>query len=170
VRRKGAAAARWAGATLLAALVAACNPEIPTDPPPAGVSFLELSGQWVYSASELRRAGSPGDAPCEVTGTILELRQIEGAGAFTGTSSGGVLTCPGELSMLSGPLIPYRIGEGYTFNQFVSFDFGSPDWRHDGLVVSKDSVTVDSMSGEFTIRNAGVVFEGRFRAVRRGGS
>ena len=160
----------WLARLLVPVLVAACSPEIPSGPEiPPGVKFLELTGSWLYTASEVQRAGSTGGAPCEITGVVLELEKIKGAGAFSGKSAGGNLTCAGELAFLSGPLASYSILEGYAFNEFISFDFGSPDWRHDGLVVSTDSTTIDSMSGKFTLRNAGVVFEGKFRAVRRAG-
>ena len=149
---------------------AACRPEISGPDVPEGVSFLELTGAWDYTASDVRRAGSSNDAGCQISGVVLQLVKVKDAGAFTGRSSGGALACSGELGFLSGPLVSYPIGEGYTFNQFVSFDFGSPDWRHDGLVVSTDSVKIDSMNGKFTLKTEGVVFEGNFRAVRRGGS
>ena len=148
-----------------------CRPDDLSGPEvPAGVEFREITGEWAYTATDIRRAGSSTDPGCQISGVVLELEQVEDAGAFTGRSSGGALACSGELGFLSGPLVSYPIGEGYTFNQFVSFDFGSPDWRHDGLVVSTDSVKIDSMNGKFTLRTEGVVFEGDFRAVRRGGS
>ena len=151
--------------------VAACRPDDFSGPEvPEGVSFLELTGEWNYTATDIRRAGSSSDAGCQINGVVLELEQVENAGAFTGRSSGGALACSGELAFLSGPLVSYPIGKGYTLNQFVAFDFGSPDWRHDGLVVTTDSVHIDSMNGNFTLRTEGVVFEGNFRAVRRGGS
>jgi hypothetical protein len=146
----------------------ACRPDLSEPDVPDGVRFLEVTGDWAYAASNVRRAGSSDGAGCQISGAVLHLEQVEGAGAFTGRSSGGELICSGELGFLSGPLVSYRIGEGYTFNQFIAFDFGSPDWRHDG-VVSAGSVQVDSMNGKFTLKTEGVVFEGIFRAVRQGG-
>jgi hypothetical protein len=148
----------------------ACRPDLTGTEVPEGVRFLELTGEWAYTASDVHRAGSSTEAGCQISGVVLQLTKVKDAGAFTGRSSGGALACSGELGFLSGPLVSYPIGNGYTFNQFVSFDFGSPDWRHDGLVVSTDSVNIDSMSGKFTLKTEGVVFEGNFRAVRRGGS
>ena len=157
-------------ALLLIGAAGACRPDISGPDVPEGARFFELTGEWAYTASNIRRAGSSNDAGCEIGGVVLELEQVEDAGAFTGRSSGGALSCSGELAFLSGPLVSYPIGKGYTLNQFVAFDFGSPDWRHDGLVVSTDSVKIDSMNGTFTLKTEGVVFEGDFRAVRRGGS
>lgn len=148
--------------------LAGCKPDLPVDPNPvAGLKFLEVTGHWAYSATDVRLSGSPSPGPCEITGVTLTLTKIPKAGAFSGRSTGGRLTCMGDLSFLSGPLADYPIAEGYTFNQFVAFDLGSPDWRHDGYVATADSVSVDSMSGNFKLMNGGIMLEGLFRAVRQ---
>ena len=164
--RPGAAAL----ALLAVGAAGACRPDLTESELPDGVKFLEVTGEWAYTASDIHRAGGSTQVGCQISGVVLQLTKVKGAGAFTGRSSGGALACSGELAFLSGPLVSYPIGDGYTFNQFVSFDFGSPDWRHDGLVASTDSAKIDSMSGKFTLKTEGVVFEGNFRAVRRGGS
>jgi hypothetical protein len=176
-RRAGGRAARSFSGLRSAALavlaigaVGGCRPDLSGPDLSGGAKFLELTGAWDYTASDLRRAGTSSESSCRISGVVLDLVKIKDAGAFTGRSSGGALTCSGELGFLSGPLVSYRIGGGYTLNQFVAFDFGSPDWRHDGLVVSSDSVNIDSMNGTFTLKTEGVVFEGNFRAVRRGRS
>ena len=148
------------------AVLAACKPQLPVDPDPAGIKFLQVTGDWPYTASNIHLAGSSGPAPCAITGVRVSLTQIERAGAFSGRSTGGTMTCTGPLAFLSGPLIDYPIDNGYTFNQYVAFDLGAPDWRHDGLVMTSDSIVVDSMSGSFTLMNGGVEFQGEFRAVR----
>lgn len=166
-RRRGAEwLLRSALALLLPGAAAACRPDLSGPEIPEGVTFLELTGDWKYVASDLRRAGSGPESSCKIEGAVLHLEKIENAGAFTGSSSGGALTCTGELGFLSGPLTPYPIENGYTFNQFVAFDYGSPDWRHDGLVSTSDATNIDSMSGTFTLRTEGVVFEGKFRLDR----
>lgn len=155
-------------ATAALCLSAACSPEIPTDPiKPDGVRvFLQITGDWSYSATDVRRIGAPSDPPCRITGVRLSLTQVRGAGAFFGRSTGGTLTCTGELALLSGPLTSFQIADGYTFDEFVSFDFGSPDWRHGGLVTTADSVNVETMVGTFTLKTGGVGLEGTFRAER----
>lgn len=143
-----------------------CSPDIPSEPETAGIRYFELTGSWVYTASGVRRAGSEGDAPCAIQQMTLTLEKVKGLRDFSGRTSGGRFVCSGELAFLSGPLVPYAVTAGTTFNQFVSFNIGSPDWRHHGIVVTTDSVNIDSMAGKFTLRNAGIVFEGDFRLVR----
>ena len=159
-------ASRLAGAALL--LMVACAPDIslPTEVPP-GVKFLQVTGEWSYSATEIRRIGVPSDPPCEITGVTLRLDQIPTAGAFSGRSSGGTLVCTGELALFSGPLASLPIQTGYTFNEFVAFDFGSADWRHDGRVSTSDSVNVTSMTGTFTVKGGSVELRGEFMVHRR---
>lgn len=160
----------WIAAALLGAVCAGCGPDLPTQPgPPPGVRFLQVTGDWEYFASEMRLAGSTGAAPCQIRDVTLSITQIRRAGAFSGRASPGQLTCGGELSFLSGPLTDYPVGNGYTFNQYISFDLGTPDWRHEGLVATEDSVWGVSMSGSFRLRSGGLLFDGKFRASRRPG-
>lgn len=149
----------WTG--LLPVILAGCGSEGEIPTPPPGVSFQQVTGKWQYTGSEVRLAGSGATGQCEITGVVLDIEQIRHAGAFSGRTSGGVLTCQGELSVLSGPLQEYPVGNGYTFNEFIGFDIGTPDWRHEGLVEG------DSMSGHFKLKNGSLQFEGRYVAVRR---
>lgn len=153
---------------LLCVWMSGCKPDLPVDPGlPANVRFLEVTGEWTYSATDVRLRGSPSPGPCTITGITLTLTKIPKAGAFTGRSTRGRLECTGELAFLSGPIAELPIDNGYTFNQFIAFDLGSPDWRHDGLVSTTDSVSVDSISGGFKLNNGGIEFEGHFRAIHR---
>jgi hypothetical protein len=149
------------------ALWAGCKPDLPVDPRlPAGIKFLQVTGTWDYSASAIRLEGGDSSDSCEIAGVRVTLEQIEKAGAFTGRSVGGQMTCTGSLSPLSSSLVGFPISNGYTFDQFIAFDLGAPDWRHDGLVITADSVRVDSLSGSFRLDNGGLVFKGDFRMVR----
>ena len=154
-------------AACLAVALTGCKPDLPVDPgTPEGVRFLEISGAWSYSATDVKLVGSASPGPCEITGVKLTLTQVTNAGAFSGHSTGGEMKCAGSLAFLSGPLVDYPIGNGYTFNEFVAFDLGTPAWRHDGLVTTMDSIDIDTMRGTFTLVNGGIAFEGRFSAVR----
>lgn len=135
----------------------------PTDPE---VSHQAVAGEWAYRAPEVRLEGSAGDAPCEITGVVIELKQLSHKGRRVGTlegrTRGGTLTCRGNLAPLSGPIESYPIGNAHTFNQYVSFNFGTADWRHDGIV----DAAADSMGGIFVLRNGALRLEGTFVARR----
>lgn len=149
-------------ATLIAgsiALLAGCSPEVDTGIP-TGVEFQEISGEWSYAASQITDASNPG-VVCEVSGITLSISKIPRAGAFSGRTSAGRLTCTDRFASFIVPLESFPIMRGYTFNEFISFDVYTPDWRHDGLV------TTDSMSGRFTLRSGVHRFTGNFVARRR---
>lgn len=160
------AARRRALAPSLAALLslAACSPETVGGGTEVDVEFRPVAGTWAYTASEVRLAGAGGEAPCRITGMVLEINQFRNngrlVGDFDGRASGGTLDCRGELSSLSGAIQPFAVGQGYTFNEYVSFNIGTRDWRHDGFVAG------DSMSGTFVLRQGSLGFEGRFVAKR----
>jgi hypothetical protein len=143
-----------------------CKPDLPLDPTGSGLLYLRVIGDWAYTASEIRLQGAQTSATCEITGVRLTLDQYERGGGFFGKSSGGQMKCGGSLSGFSGSFAGYPIGTGYTYNQFIAFDFGAPDWRHQGFVTTTDSVRVDSISGTFILDNGGLVFAGKFRMVR----
>lgn len=158
---------RWMLIVSCGIAFAACKPDLPVDPGLSGTRFFDVTGSWTYTATNVRLAGSAPPGPCEISGVTLILTQVPKAGAFSGRSTGGRMTCTGSLAFLSGPLIDYPIDDGYTLNEFTSFNIGGPDWRHEGYVVTKDSVVVDTMSGTFKLRNGGIDFQGDFRTVRR---
>ncbi|HEX2187624.1 MAG TPA: hypothetical protein VHG51_01940 [Longimicrobiaceae bacterium] len=149
----------------LAVLAAGCSPDVEVDPTEPGLVPQAVGGRWAYTGSDVRLAGRAGDAPCEVTGLELDIEQLFHNGRMTrtleGRTSGGTLTCRGELSFLSGPLQTYPITNGHTFNEHIAFSIGTDDWRHSGFVQG------DSMSGTFTLQQGAVKFEGRFVARRR---
>lgn len=151
------------GAWVLA--LAACSPETEGAPGTGTeVKFPRVSGTWSYSATDVRLAGSGGDAPCQITGLVLEIDQFRNsaglAGEFEGRASGGTLACRGELGSLGGALQPYRVWQGHAGNGYIGFNIGTHDWRHDG------SVAGDSMSGNFVLKHGSLSFEGKFAAKR----
>ena len=158
-----ALAAALSGAALMA--LGACSPEKETVPGTgADLTFPPVGGTWSYTATGVRLAGTGGEAPCEITGVTLQINQFrykgKRVGDFDGQSSGGTLSCRGDLSSLSGAIQPYPVGEGYTFNEFIAFNIGTLDWRHAGYVAG------DSMSGTFVLKQGSIRFEGNFVAKR----
>lgn len=156
-------AAVLSGAAVLA--LGACSPEIRGAPGTGTeVKFPRVSGTWSYSATDVRLAGSGGEAPCQITGVVLEINQFRNpaglVGDFEGRTSGGMLACRGEFSSLSGALQPYPVWQGHAGNGYIGFSIGTHDWRHDG------SVAGDSMSGIFVLKHGSLSFEGKFAAKR----
>lgn len=151
------------GAALLA--MGACSPETQVLPGTgAEVDFPPVSGTWSYAASEVRLAGTDGEPPCQITGVVLTINQFrykgELVGDFDGRTAGGALACRGDLSSLSTALQAYPVGQGYAFDQYISFNIGTLDWRHEGFVAG------DSMSGTFVLKQGLLRFEGKFVAKR----
>jgi len=153
------ASRRWWRSTagLVVILLAGCRPDI-TDP--TAVELQDMSGEWEYAASQLRATGAPGAGECvieEVTLTIAPWR----ATGFFGRSDGGRLRCTGALEPLSEALASYPVRRGGMVLHHIAFDFGTPDWRHQGFV------DADSMWGTFALRSGGTELAGRFIARKR---
>jgi len=119
-----------------------------------------IAGSWNYSASNLSGAGFT----CNVNGTILNFTQ-SGA-TFTGTYSGGTLTCtaPG-LPTFSEPLGNGIVATGTVNINNVSFDFDTSDWRNTG------TVSGNSISGTAVVRisdgSTTYTLNGSFAATKR---
>ena len=148
---------RAALALALVACLAACKPELPVDP---SKSLIDLSGPWTYGATGMRLEGLEDGSQCVVEGMTLEVGPWAADG-LTGRTAGGVLSCTGALVRFSGPLERFHIQGGGNVDQYVSFEFGGPDWRHDGEIVG------DTMRGAVKLASGRTEFHGQFRAVRR---
>ena len=152
----------------LLALLALAAPGCTGDEPPteSGISYQAVGGDWAYTASEVRLAGTDGEAPCQITGLVLHIEQLSYKGARVGTlrgrTTGGTLTCGGNLSGFGGPVASYALGNAHTVNENIGFDIGTPDWRHDAVV----DASADTMSGNFVLRNGALQLTGRFAARR----
>lgn len=166
---------RIASAVVLIGVLAGCRPDL-TEPNPNRLP--DLSGDWSYSASEIRLVGSSSGASCRIDGVVMTLGEWVDIGLF-GRAKGGSLRCTGELEPFSGPLPELPVRRGGMLAHYIAFDFSGPDWRHEGAL-SHDTVTVvalgdttrrvvftDTMSGWFRMNSNGVRFDGKFRAVRR---
>lgn len=159
-----------------------CKPELPSEP--GTVPLYDLSGEWSYNAFDMRMAGSPSGPACTIEGVVLTLGPWTRDGFF-GRSSEGGMKCTGELSQFSGPLASYPIIDGgmvrtrQTADIAFSMSGSHASWRHEGFL-SHDTVKVvergdtirrlvytDTMTGHFRLRNGGVAFDGKFRAIRR---
>jgi len=103
-----------------------------------GPVMPDLTGEWSYSATNLRAPGSPGGVSCNVSDVTLSITQT--GERITGTYSGGAVTCSNGLSY-SFPRDPYRsltgsisVSEWDGF-ALVHFDLDQPyDWSHRGTV------------------------------------
>jgi hypothetical protein len=148
----------WAAAVAaLAALLAGCSPDLPAEPQS---QLQDLRGDWSYSATALRLDGFDPASSCEVKGLTMAVGPWIATG-MTGATSGGELSCTGQLAPLSGTLDRYVVRGGGMVQQFVSFELGGPDWRNDGVL------TADTMAGDVKLSSGGVQFHGLFKAIRR---
>ena len=158
------AAVRLLSAAAVLALGAGCSPEVDTLVP--GVTVQPVGGTWAYTASDLRLAGTGGPAVCDVAGLVLNIEQLRHRGqitqTLTGTTSGGTLTCRGALSGAGGPIDPFPLTKGNTYNDNVGFSIGSDDWRNSGTL----SEAADTMSGQMWLRHGSIRLEGTFVARR----
>jgi hypothetical protein len=138
----------------------ACSAITPTE----RSDLPEVAGEWAYTASDIRLAGRPAGPACEITGMTLALGPWRPTGFF-GRTSGGDLSCTGDLAPISGPLPSYPVRRGGAVLHFIAFDIGSEDWRHDG------TISGDSMTGVFRLQQGSIRMEGNFLAVLlRGGT
>lgn len=138
------------------ALITGCSPDIPT----VVHNLPDVVGEWSYSATNITVVGRGGSARCEIEGVTLFIGPWRYSG-FYGRSEGGRLNCTGNLRPLDGDLPSYPVRRGGAVAEFIAFDIGTPDWRHEGTLVR------DTMSGNFRLRSGGVDLQGQFRVVRR---
>jgi hypothetical protein len=116
---------------LIAVAAAACGGDDGTGP----VGSINVGGTWNASVSNMSGEG----ASCSTTTPFrLNIRQVENT--FTGTYSGGVLTCLTPTESFSTPLNGV-VTNGEVSGNTISFDLDSPDFHHEG------TVTANSMSG-----------------------
>jgi hypothetical protein len=159
------AAGRLLAAAAALLLGSACSPEVDGTLAP-GVTVQPVGGAWAYTASDLRLAGRGGAAVCGVTGLVLHVEQLRHNGqitqTLTGNTSGGTLTCTGELSGTGGPIGRFPLVKGNTFNGNIAFSIGSDDWRSFGTL----SEAADSAGGQVWLRHGAIRLEGTFVARR----
>ncbi len=162
--RPGSAAGRLVAAAVVLVLGSGCSPEADTVSP--GIVVQPAGGTWAYTASDLRLAGTGGPGVCEIRGLVLHIEQLRHNGkatqTLTGTTSGGTLTCRGELSSIGGPIDPFPLTKGNTFNDNIAFSIGSDDWRNWGNLAA----AADSIGGQLWLRHGSIRFEGTFVARR----
>ena len=164
VRRRPPSARPLLAAALAVLALGGCRPGVEGAPTEADLIPQAVGGRWTYTASDMRLTGTGGEAPCQVTGVVLRVEQLRHRGELTrtfgGSTTGGTLTCRGELAFLSSPIRDYRITNGHTYNENIAFSIGTDDWRHSGFVVG------DSIGGQFWLRQGSIQFEGSFVARR----
>jgi len=155
----GADLVRWRpkAVAFVALFLVACRPDI-TDP--TAVELRDMSGEWEYTATQLRATGAPGAGECAIEDVTLSIAPWRATGFF-GRSEGGMMRCTGALEPLSTALASYPVRRGGMVLHHIAFDFGTADWRHQGFV------DADSMWGTFVLRSGGADLTGRFIARKR---
>jgi hypothetical protein len=127
---------RYLLSALAAAAMAACGGDDQTTGP---TGSLNVGGTWSASISNLSGEG----ASCSTSSPIrVTLRQT--GSTFTGSYSGGVLTCLTATESFSSAVPSGNVANGQVAGTKVTFDLGSPDFHHDG------SLNGTSMSGTAT--------------------
>lgn len=123
-----------------------------------GPVIPQVAGTWTYSATNIAGSG----ASCSVTGLTLTVNQT--AETFTGSYSGGSMTCSGNGE--SATLGPFQgtIVSGSISGNSVSFDLDTQDWRNTG------TINGSSMSGTVTVRfdlgSGPITLSGNWSAAR----
>jgi len=135
-----------------AALLAACGDG-------TGVNALNLSGNWVYSTSNLASGG----VTCNSSGTALTISQQ--GGTFSGSYNGGTISCFSSGGSFSGDVGSGTVVNGSLNGTGVSFDLDTGDWHNSG------NVSGNSMSGTVTVRlvvnSSTVILTGSWAAARQ---
>ena len=135
-----------------------------------------ISGVWTFEADLIENLPSPADGiVCDASGYQLVIDQNEGATTFTGTYSGGKLTCVLQGDTLlnrsaSGTIVNGIVGHVGIFTAFapVEFDFDTRDAHQTGSVRSDTSMTGSaSWRIDFADRIFGSIsLSGEWMAVR----
>ncbi|HEY8468350.1 MAG TPA: hypothetical protein VIL18_01845 [Longimicrobiales bacterium] len=145
---------KWIAASAVL-LLAGCS-DSPSEP-----RRPNLTGQWAYSATNI----SGGGVSCDVVGVTLNLTQS--GSTFSGSATGGVLTCRAGGESVSVNLTSAVVANGSINGNQVVFDIDTSDWRNTG------TLSGNSMSGVVNVRidmgaPIGVILlSGNFSAVRQ---
>ena len=109
----------------LTGLAAACGGDDNTGP----VGSLSVAGSWTASISNLNGEG----ASCGTSSPIqVNLRQS--GSSFTGTYSGGILTCLTATESFSTALGQGSVMHGEVTGSTVTFDLGNSAFHHSGTL------------------------------------
>jgi hypothetical protein len=107
-------------------------------PPPSSID-----GQWAFRISNLRATLQGVTVVCSSTGTTLDLTQ-SGTG-FSGTYSGGTITCTAQGQSSTSSFGSGAVANGSLVGASVSFDLDTPDFHFVG------SAGQDQMTGTCTL-------------------
>jgi hypothetical protein len=116
---------RYLLSAVLAVAAAACGGDDGTGP----TGSLNVDGTWSASVSNL----SGGGASCH-TSTPVQVTIRQTGSTFTGSYSGGILTCLTPTESFSSALGSGNVTNGQLAGTTVTFDLGSPDFHHSGTV------------------------------------
>lgn len=105
---------KWIAASALLVLVG-CG-DSPSEP-----RTPNLSGRWTYSATNI----SGGGGSCDVAGVTLNLTQS--GTTFSGSATGGVLTCRAGGESVSVNLTSAVVANGSINGNQIVFDIDTPD-------------------------------------------
>ncbi|MEN8376962.1 MAG: hypothetical protein ABFS34_16160, partial [Gemmatimonadota bacterium] len=143
---------RLAVLVLMAAAAAGCGDD------PTGPSTPNVAGAWSYAATNVTAA----TVTCSFTNVSLSLTQS--GTTFSGTYSGGLLSCSAPGASFSEPIGGGPVASGTINGTSVTFDMDSSDWRNTG------TISGNSMSGTVNVRvvveGVPIVLTGNFSAAR----
>ena len=141
-------------ASALAALAAGCGGGDSTGPK------TNLSGNWIYSASNLSAGGS---LTCNVSGVGVSITQS--GSTFSGSYNGGTISCTDPSGTYGGAIGSGTVVNGALSGNSVSFDLDTSDWHDTG------SVNGSSMSGtvviHLVVNGSAVIVSGSWGAARQ---
>ena len=127
----------------------------------AGPSLPSVAGTWSLSQSNLAGSG----ISCNALGTTITL--VQNGGTFTGSYSGGAISCVGGGQSFSDNLGNGSVVNGtVNENGAVSMDLDTQDWHLTG------NINGSSMSGTVTVHlnvsgSGTVTFAGNWSAAKQ---
>jgi hypothetical protein len=146
----------WLTALTLAA-VAACG----GDDGSTGVGSINVGGTWNISVSNMSGQG----ASCSTTSPVRATIRQTGS-TFTGTYSGGIITCLTPTESFSSALGSGAVTNGEITGNTISFDLDSPDFHHDGTVSGNSMSGSAEWTYDFGLPLGVVTLTGSWSAVK----
>jgi hypothetical protein len=124
-----------------------------------GPNTSDVSGTWMYNATNLNGAG----LSCSITNVTFSLTQT--GSSFTGSTSGGTLSCTFAGESDSESLGNSTVANGQVDGTAIQFDIGSSDLHNAGTRDGK-SIT-GTLTANVEVDTTAVVLSGTFSLVKQ---